>query len=152
MRGDLWGRFFDFRPRQGVFLSLPLSVAFLSVCPRINPRRFVAESGDTAKLSEASGLKVDRRFIRRGKKKGWDSKKGDCKEEARLYPWLRMYFVLSFFSFLSLSLSLSLSRPSPRCRCARGFLPILRMFSFAIFGDRRWRRFRMAGGGEGGEM
>lgn len=50
----------------GAPLSLLLSLS-LSAC-LINPQ--VAESGgDTAKLSEGSGLKVDRQFIRRGRRR-----------------------------------------------------------------------------------
>lgn len=65
VRGDLWGRFFDFRPRWGV------ARPSLSLSPSLRASStLVAESGgDTAKLSEGSGLKVDRQFIRRGRRR-----------------------------------------------------------------------------------
>lgn len=73
-------------------LSVPLS---LSLCASST---LVAESGgDTAKLSEGSGLKVDRQFIRRGEERGggWNRKE-DCEEEEE-GVWLDFVTVGSFF-------------------------------------------------------
>lgn len=81
VRGDLWGRFFDFRPRWGVTRVLP--PPSLSVCVCASSTLVAESGGDTAKLSEGSGFKGRSPIYSRGKKEDGIERKEDREGRGR---------------------------------------------------------------------